>query len=44
MCDSLECGVYYERHKTAHELATCGALLTAAERVLCDDDSESGCE
>jgi len=35
VCDSLDCGVYFERRKLQQELATSGALLQAAERALC---------
>ncbi|KAF5842159.1 hypothetical protein DUNSADRAFT_8846 [Dunaliella salina] len=37
VCDSLDCGVYFERRKVQQELATSGALLQAVERVLCSE-------
>ncbi len=34
VCDSLDCGVYYERRKLWYELTSLGALLDAAEQAL----------
>lgn len=33
-CDSLDCAVFFERRKTAHELAAALALETAGLRLL----------
>lgn len=33
-CDSLECGIYYERRKTGHELAAAQALMYSSLRTL----------
>lgn len=34
VCDSLDCGVYYERRKVAHELAAASALGQAGLMLL----------
>lgn len=34
VCDSLDCGVYYERRKVAHELAAAAALGQAGLSLL----------
>lgn len=34
VCDSLDCGVYYERRKVAHELAAATALSQAGLGLL----------
>ena len=34
VCDSLDCGVYYERRKFAHELAAAAALGQAGLALL----------
>ena len=34
VCDSLDCGVYYERRKVAHELAAAAALSKAGLGLL----------
>ena len=34
VCDSLDCGVYYERRKVAHELAAANALGQAGLALL----------
>ena len=40
MCDSLDCGVYFERRKLAAELAAVQALATAGLRQL-DEAAEA---
>lgn len=34
VCDSLDCGVFFERRKLAHELNTLGGLLAHAGAML----------
>jgi hypothetical protein len=34
MCDSIDCGVYFERRKLATEMSALGAVLHAASAML----------
>lgn len=38
VCDSLDCGVYYERRKVAGELAALGGLLGSVGALWPDEE------
>jgi hypothetical protein len=40
VCDSLDCGIYFERRKVYYELAAAAALAQAGMQLL-DDEAQA---